>query len=40
MLISVFGTPSALTYWGIHLLRTIMQVVYGDTHFVHSNYYR
>jgi hypothetical protein len=38
MLICVFGTPSALTYWGIHLLRTIMQVVYGDTHYVHSIY--
>lgn len=38
MLVSVFGTPSPLTYWGIHLLRTIMQVVYGDTHYVHSIY--
>ena len=34
MLISVFGTPSALTYWGVHLLKTIMQVVYGDYHFI------
>jgi hypothetical protein len=38
MLISVLGTPSALTYWGVHLLATIMQVVYGDTHYVHSIY--
>jgi hypothetical protein len=36
MLISVFGTPSALTYWGAHVLRAIMQVVFGDTHYVHS----
>ena len=39
IMISVFGTPSALTYWGMHLLRTIMQVVYGDTHYVHSIYF-
>ena len=38
MLVSVFGTPSALTYWGIHLLRTIMQVVYGDFHFIPGVY--
>jgi hypothetical protein len=38
MMICVFGTPSALTYWGIHLLRTIMQVVFGDYHFIHSIY--
>jgi hypothetical protein len=37
MLVSVFGTPSPLTHWGVHLLQTVMQVVYGDCHFIKVN---
>jgi hypothetical protein len=37
MLISVFGTPSPLTYWGIHVMRAVMQVIYGDYHFIKAN---
>lgn len=37
-LIGVFGTPSALTYWGLHCLRTIMQTVYGDYYFLPGVY--
>jgi hypothetical protein len=36
MLISVFGTPSPLTFWGIHVIRAIMHVVCGDYYYVHS----
>ncbi len=39
MLISIFGTPSPLTYWGIHVLRAIVHVVYGDYHFIQSIYF-
>ncbi len=40
MLISVFGTPSPLTYWGVHVARAVMHVVYGDYHFIHSIYFQ
>ena len=37
-LLGVFGTPSSLTYWGIHVVRTIVGVVLGDYHFVHGHF--
>ena len=36
MLISIFGTPSALTYWVIHAMRGIMQAALGEYHYIHA----
>lgn len=40
MLISIFGTPSPLTYWGVHVVRAIAHVCHGEHHFIQSIYFR
>ena len=37
-IVGVFGTPSCLTYWGIHVLRTIIGTVVGEYTLVHGHH--
>jgi hypothetical protein len=36
MLVSVFGTPSPLTYWTLFAVRTITQIVYPESNFLQA----
>ena len=37
-LVGVFGTPSCLMYWGVHVIRTIAGVIGGDYRCIHGAY--
>ena len=37
-LVAVFGTPSCLTYWGIHVVRTIIGTIDKDYQLVHGHH--
>ncbi len=37
-LIGVFGTPSSMTHWGIHVVRTVVGAAGGDHGIRHGNY--
>lgn len=37
MLLSLFGTPSPLTYWTLHVLRIMAQTIDPDTAFIHAS---